>query len=106
MVRKLTSVERDGLYAPAAQPQGWRALRNPKPATPADELTLIETVILRRVAAGEKTGEIGATLSMSRQSVYTHIARAMTRFGAETREELLDLPRVQELLRGDDAQGT
>jgi len=99
MVRKLTSTERDALHAPAARPQSWSGPRhNPKPATPTDELTLIETVILRRVATGEKTGAIGAALSMSRQTVYTHIVRAMARFDVETREELLDLPRVQELL--------
>ena len=65
-------------------------------ATAADDLTARETDVLRHVALGRSNREIGAALSISDETVKTHVAHLLAKLGVENRAQAT----LQALKRG------
>jgi NarL family two-component system response regulator LiaR len=65
-------------------------------AAPREELTARETEVLRRLAQGLSNKEIAETLSISEETVKTHVSNVLAKLDAENRAQSI----VQALKRG------
>ena len=65
-------------------------------AAPREELTARETEVLRRLAQGLSNKEIAETLSISEETVKTHVSNVLAKLEAENRAQAI----VQALKRG------
>ena len=82
-------------YVSARVACGLEALRR---ATGDDGLTLRETEIVRMIALGQTSAEIGRGLHLSRRTVETHRARIYTKLGFTTRADLVQFALQRRLI--------
>lgn len=61
--------------------------------------TLLELVVARRFAGGERLVDIGRAPGMNSDSVAQTMRRLRKRFGVATNPELLALPEFQEMIK-------
>jgi DNA-binding CsgD family transcriptional regulator len=76
---------------------GWR---KPSIVEP-DVLRLHEVIVLRRLRNGDTQAEAARALGWSTNKVNCLVSYVRRRFGADSPQELLDLPRVIEQLEED-----
>jgi DNA-binding NarL/FixJ family response regulator len=80
-----------GFYSPRAQHALTAAVRGPSPDDAFARLTARELEVLRLVAAGRSSKEIGARLSISARTVESHRASLGRKLGLHTVAELTRL---------------
>jgi PAS domain S-box-containing protein len=88
----------------SVQPDGPELIgpaRVESPAAPGLKLTPREREVVRLVALGADTRGIAAELSLSPETVRTHVRNAMTKTGAHTRAHLVALLLADRMLEGD-----
>jgi DNA-binding NarL/FixJ family response regulator len=82
LVRAIHIVAEGGTYL---DPSAAAALINQRRQTKEHTLTRREREVLRLLADGKTNDQIGAELSISPQTVRTHVQKAMEKLGAQTR---------------------
>ena len=87
-------------YSPRAQAALSEALRNGQRLDPVDLLSPREQEVLKRVAGGLSSKEIGATLNISPRTVETHRARLMRKLDLHSVAELTRFAIEKGLVRG------
>ncbi len=87
-------------YSPRAQAALSEALRNGQRLDPIDLLSPREQEVLKRVAAGLSSKEIGATLNISPRTVETHRASLMRKLDLHSVAELTRFAIEKGLVRG------
>jgi DNA-binding CsgD family transcriptional regulator len=66
-----------------------RRARPPRPATGWEALTPTEITVARLVAAGRSNPDIAAELSLSRNTVHTHVSHVLAKLTAGSRAEII-----------------
>lgn len=87
-------------YSPRAQAALSEALRNGQRLDPIDLLSPREQEVLKRVAAGLSSKEIGAALNISPRTVETHRASLMRKLDLHSVAELTRFAIEKGLVRG------
>jgi DNA-binding NarL/FixJ family response regulator len=82
LVRAIRVVAEGGTYL---DPTAAASLIAQRRRSPKRELTQREREVLRELAEGKSNEQIGETLSISPQTVRTHLQKAMEKLGATTR---------------------
>jgi DNA-binding CsgD family transcriptional regulator len=78
--------------------RGWDG-RRPRPAQGWDALTPTETKVARLVADGQSNPDIAAELTMSRNTVQTHVSHILAKLGVRSRAEVMRQALVQHAVR-------
>lgn len=95
-----TVMQGQPFYSPRAQAALSEALRNGQRLDPVDLLSPREQEVLKRVAGGLSSKEIGATLNISPRTVETHRASLMRKLDLHSVAELTRFAIEKGLVRG------
>ncbi len=95
LLRAIRSVASGGTYV---DPVLAGTLAGSPPGAKRPELTVRERDILRLLADGLSNEEIGARLFISPETVRTHVRKAMTKLGADTRTQAVARALRDELI--------
>jgi DNA-binding NarL/FixJ family response regulator len=95
LVRAIRVVAEGGTYLDPTAAAGLIAQRR---RSPIRELTQRERDVLRQLAEGKSNEQIGEVLSISPQTVRTHLQKAMEKLGATTRVQAVAIALRESLI--------
>jgi DNA-binding NarL/FixJ family response regulator len=95
LVRAIRVVAEGGTYL---DPTAAASLIAQRRRSPKRELTQRERDVLRELAEGKSNEQIGETLSISPQTVRTHLQKAMEKLGATTRVQAVAIALRESLI--------
>ena len=95
LVRAIRVVAEGGTYL---DPTAAASLIAQRRRSPTRELTQRERDVLRELAEGKSNEQIGEVLSISPQTVRTHLQKAMEKLGATTRVQAVAIALRESLI--------